>query len=133
MNVERFLESKLQLFSILDLSLVKSVYFVLSLLIYSFYPKLAALDWWFYFILSVLSAMPLWIHLFSQPGNLLDKLHHFIKTNGLPTQVLLFLSVFFTALMLGTLLPILVSFVWWQYLIIVVLLAIKPLTVTWFW
>ena len=133
MNIEHFLEKKLQKFSIIDFSFVKSVYFFLSLLIFSLYPKLSSIDWWFYLILSLMCGMPLWLHLFSQPGNLIDKMHGYLKTNGPSNQVLLFLGVFFFSLMLGSLLPFIVSFTWYLYLIIAILLAIKPLTVTWFW
>ncbi len=104
-----------------------------SLLIFSLYLKLSSLDWLFYLIIALICSMPLWLHLFSQPGNLLEKMHGYLKTNGPPKQVLLFLGVFFFALMLGVLVPAVVSFTWWYYLVIALLLAIKPLTVTWFW
>jgi hypothetical protein len=133
MTVESFLEKKLQQFSIVDFALVKSVYFFISLLVFSLYPKLSSLDWLFYLIMALMCGIPLWIHLFSQSGNLIEKMHGYLKTNGPPKQVLLFLSVFFFALMLGVLIPFIVTFTWWYYIIIAIILAIKPLTVTWFW
>ena len=130
MTIDSFLSKKLQQFSILDLGLVKCVYLVVGLLIYSLYPKLAALNWWFYLVLTVLCSMPLWIHLFSQKGTLLEKMHYYLKTNNPSNQVLLALAMFFLALMLGTLLPIVVSAHWWIYVVVITILAIKPLTVT---
>ncbi|BCA96069.1 hypothetical protein TUM19329_24300 [Legionella antarctica] len=53
MTAESYLESKLQKFSILDIALIKSVYFVSGLLICLLYPKLLSLGWWFYLILTV--------------------------------------------------------------------------------
>jgi hypothetical protein len=133
MSVESFLSSKLHKFSIIDFGFVKSVYFVVGLLIFSLYPQLAGLDWWFYGVLFVMCALPLEIHLFSQPGNLITKMHAYLQTNNPSNQVLLFLSLFFFALMLGVLFPVLVSGPWWLYVVLVVVLAIKPLSKTWFW
>lgn len=133
MSIETFLEKQLQKFSIMDLSLVKFVYFFLSLMIFSLYPKLSALDWWFYLTLTLVCALPLWIFLFSQPGGLFEKMRLYLTSNTPSKQVLLFLSVFFFALMLGVLLPVLISYAWWYYVIISLLLAIKPLTVSRFW
>jgi len=133
MTVESFLSKQLQKFSTFDLGLVKSVYFFFGLLIFSLYPALSAIGWWFYLILYALCAFPLYVHLFSQSGNLLKQTKAYIKTNNPSNQVLLFLSVFFFTFMLSTLLPVLVSASWWVYVIIMVVLAIKPLTKTWFW
>jgi len=133
MTAESFLSKKLQKFSILDLALVKSVYFVFGLLIFVLYPNLSALDWWFYLVLLMMCAMPLEVHLFSQSGSLIQKMHAFLKTNNPSNQVLLFLSVFFSACMFGVWFPVLVSGAWWLYVIIMIPLAIKPMTKTWFW
>jgi hypothetical protein len=133
MSVESYLEAKLQRFSILDLSLVKSVYFVFGLLLCSLYPKLLMLNWWFYLILVVLCALPLEVHLFSQKGNLIEKMTAYLKTNNPSNQVLLFLSVFFFSAMIAVLLPFLTYAYWWVYVILMVCLAIKPLQTSWFW
>ena len=61
MTMDSFLSKKLQQFSILDLGLVKLVYFVFGLLIFSLYPKLSTISWLFYLILTVICIMPLWI------------------------------------------------------------------------
>ena len=133
MTVESFLEEKLQKFSIVDLAFVKSVYFVVGLLVCSLYPKLAMISWLFYFLLCLICAVPLWIHLFAQSGNLLEQMQTYIKTNNPSNQVLLFLSMFFLGLMVASLLPFLASVYWWIYVIILVGLAIKPLQTSWFW
>lgn len=133
MTAESFLSSKLQKFSILDFGLVKLTYGVFGLLMFSLYPKLAGLDWWFYLILTILCTLPLSIHLYSQKGGLIEKMHAYLKTNSPSNQVLVALSMFFLAAMLGVLLPILVSAQWWVYLVLMLILALKPLTVTWFW
>jgi hypothetical protein len=133
MTVESFLEEKLQKFSIIDLSCIKLVYFFMSLMIYVLYPTLSALSWFCYLLLYLLSAMPLYIHLFSQPGTLLEKTHGYLKTNDPAKQVLLFLAVFFFALTLATFIPSLLTLPWWQYFLIAAIFAIKPMTVSWFW
>jgi hypothetical protein len=133
MSVESFLSNQLRKFSLVDFGFVKSVYFVVGLFIYSLYSALSSLDWWFYLTLSIVCAVPLYIHITSLAGNLWQKAHAYLQTNNPSNQVLLFLSLFFLALMTGSLMPILVSGSWWVYVSIIVALAIKPLTKTWFW
>lgn len=133
MSAESFLSNQLRKFSLVDFGFVKTVYFVVGLLVYSLYSALSSINWWFYLILAILCAFPLYIHLFSQQGNLWQKAHIYLQTNNASNQVLLFLSLFFFALMVGTLIPILVSGGWWIYVVIIIILAIKPLTKTWFW
>jgi hypothetical protein len=133
MSVESFLENQLQRLSIIDLGLVKAVYFVIGLLVLSLYPALSTLSIWFYGILFVLCAIPLEIHLFSQPGSLLDKMRSYLKSNNPSNQTLLFLSVFFFSLFIAKLLPAIASAAWWVYLLIMIPLMIKPMTKTWFW
>jgi hypothetical protein len=133
MSAESFLSSQLRKFSLVDFGFVKSVYFVVGLLVYSLYSALSSINWWFYLILAILCALPLYIHLFSQKGNLWLKAHAYLQTNNPSNQVLLFISLFFFALMAGTLIPILVSGSWWIYVLVIAVLAIKPLTKTWFW
>ncbi len=117
----------------LDLALVKIVYFIFGLFIYSVYPALSALNWWFYLILALLCAMPLQIHVWSQSGGLLDKMHAYLKTNNPSNQVLLAMSMFFFAAMVAVLVPVLAGFSWWIYVVAMIVFAIKPMTVTWFW
>ncbi len=133
MTAESFLSKQLQKFSLVDLSLVKSVYFIFGVLIFTLYPRLSFVDWWFYCILFVLCWAPLGVHFFSQEGAFFDKAHAFLKTNNSSNQVLLFLSTFFFAFMLCALIPVLAEVYWWVYLILMVGLAIKPLTKTWCW
>lgn len=133
MTTESFLEKRLQKFSILDISLIKSVYFILGLLIASLYPQLIDSSWVFYFILSILCATPLSIHLFAQKGNYFQKLRLYLKTNNPSNQMLLFLSTFFFALMISCILPMLTEFSWWVYFTLIIALAIKPLQTSWIW
>lgn len=134
MTAETFFSDKLRRFNLIEYFLVMMVYLIVSLLVISFYTKLTKIDWWFYLILTFLSAFPLIVHLFSQTGiNLKSKLQSCIKSNTPALQVLLFLTVFFIACMLAILLPILIRGDWWIYLIIIIILAIKPLQKTWFW
>lgn len=133
MSAESFLSSQLRKFTLVDFGFVKSVYFIFGLLVYSLYSALSSLDWLFYLIMALISALPLYIHLFSQQGNLLQKAHAYLRTNSPSNQVLLFLSLFFLALMIGTIFPVIVSANWWVYAILILILAIKPLTKTWFW
>ncbi len=133
MSAEGFLSKQLQKFNLVDLSLVKSVYFVLGLLIFTLYPRLSFLDWWFYGLLFLICWLPLAVHFFSQAGSLIEKAHTFLKTNNPSNQVLLFLSTFFFAFMICILIPMLADVYWWVYGILMALLAIKPLTKTWYW
>ena len=133
MTAESFLSKQLQKFTLVDLSLVKSVYFVFGLLVFTLYSRLSFLDWWFYGVMFVLCWLPLAVHFFSQKGTVLEKAHAFLKTNNPSNQVLIFLSTFFFAFMLCVLIPVLASVAWWVYAIIMVVLAIKPLTKTWCW
>jgi hypothetical protein len=131
MNIELLLEEKLRKFSIIDFALVKWMYFFLSLFICSLIPGLPNSGWFFYFVLSLLCNVPLMIHLFSQEGTLLEKMHAYLKTNGPANQMLVFLSVFFFTIMLCSLLPILAIANTFTFLIIAVLLAVKPVYVAW--
>jgi hypothetical protein len=133
MAMERFLSKKLQQFSVLDMGLIKCVYLIFGLLIFSLYPKLSVLNWWFYLTLAILCSIPLWVHLFFQKGSLLKKIHAYLKTNNPSNQMLLAMAMFFFALTFGVLLPSLVGLPWWIYLGAMIILAIKPLTVSWFW
>lgn len=133
MSAESYLNKKLSRFSIVDLSCIKLVYFTLSLLAFALYPRLGHLAWWFYAILTVISIFPLWVHLFSQKGKFIKKMHAYLKKNTSSNQILLFFSCFFFALMLGVFFPIITEFQWWVYVIVSLLFAIKPLTVSWIW
>jgi len=133
MNVEHFLESQLRKFSLIDIAFVKMVYLMVGLLVSALYLPMAALSGWFYFILVVICAFPLEVHLFSQEGSLLEKSHAYLKSNNPSNQVLLFLTQFFFAQLLAKLFPVLASFSAWIYLIVIIPLMIKPLTKTWFW
>lgn len=133
MNVERFLSDQLRKFTMVDFAFVKLVYFVVGLFIFSLYPKFALVGWVFYLVVTIFCAFPLYIHLFSQKGGLFQKAEAYLQTNNPSNQVLLFLSLFFFSLMIGSLVPVLVSASWWIYLVLIIVLAIKPLTKTWFW
>ena len=132
MTIESFLSRKIQHFSIEDLGLVKAAYLVLGFYIFSIYPPLHALDWWFYLILALLSVLPLGVHLFSQKGNILEKTYQYIKTNSPSNQMLLALTMFFYALTIGKLFPVLLSAPQWVYLVLIFLFAIKPVKIVWF-
>ena len=133
MTEESFLSEKLRSFSLLDLILIKLVYLFIGLLVFSLYSKLSEINWWFYFALALITNFPVWIHLFSFKGNYLKKTKQYIKTNNPAYQVLLFLSLTFFACLLGTWFPILNLQDWWYYLIIILILAIKPLKSNIFW
>jgi fatty acid desaturase len=133
MSVESYLSSQLQKFNIVDFACVKTVYFLFGLLIFSLYSPLASIDWWFYLIFLVFTAFPLEVHLFSQKGGYVEKMHHYLKTNNPSNQVLLFLSIFFFTCMLAVLIPVLASATWWVYLILMAIFAIKPMTKSWYW
>lgn len=134
MTIESYLSAKLSRFNIIDLFFVISVYIVFSLLIAELYGKLALIDWWFYLILMILSMLPLLARFVSQPGGkVTDKMQSCLKNNGPMQQVLLFFTTFFLAMILVDFFPVLASGVWWIYVVIMVVLAIKPLQKSWIW
>ena len=132
-TIEGYLESRLQKFSILDVALIKLVYFVFGLLICSLYPKLLTLDWWYYLSLTVLCALPLWFHFMSLDGSFLERANAYLRTNTPSFQELLFLTLFFFAMMMGVLLPVITHAYWWVYGIIIIALSIKPVNTSWVW
>ncbi len=87
MTEESFLSEKLRKFSLLDLMLVKLVYLFIGLLALSLYPKLVQVGWWFYLVLTLIAAFPLWIHLFSFKGSYLEKAEQYRNTNNPAYQV----------------------------------------------
>jgi hypothetical protein len=133
MSTESYLENNLRKFSLFDFALVKLTYLAVSLLIFSLYSKLDLLDWWFYLVAFLICAMPLWVYLYSLPGNLTAKKQEYIKHNNPSNQILLFLSIFFFACLFSVWFPVLVSLHWWVYVILAVVFAIKPATVSRTW
>lgn len=134
MSAEIFLSEKLRRFEIMDYVFVMLVYFVFGLMVLSVYPPLMGIGWWFYLILLVICALPLIIHLMSQPGDtLLSKFNPCVKSNTPSLQVLLSLTMFFTACIIVSLIPLLAHVKWWIYLIIMVIFSLKPLQKNWFW
>ena len=133
MTGESFLSKKLQKFSVLDLVLVKLVYLFIGILVFSIYVPLSQISWWFYLILTMIAAFPLYLHTFSFSGDYFSKAKMYVKTNNPSNQVLLFLTMFFFAGLLATFFPALVQFHWWYYLIVIIVLAVKPLKSTIFW
>lgn len=133
MSIESFLNKRLQKFSGLDFTLVNLVYITLSLLVFHFYPKLHLLDWWFYFTVMIVALFPQTVHLYSQSGNHFEKLRAYLQTNTSSNQMLSFIALFFAGLCIGVVYPVLTTFQWWIYLIVIAVLAIKPLTVSRVW
>lgn len=134
MSSETYFSEKLRLFNVIEYILVMLVYFVVGLLIVSIYPPLRGIDWWFYLLLMIVCVFPLIIHLISQPGDTLkSKLYSCVKSNSPSLQVLLFLAMFFLSCIAEFIFPFLVQVKWWLYLIIIVILSLKPLQKTWFW
>lgn len=134
MNFEEYLTNKLSRFSLLEYILVMLVYLVIGLLIASFYTPLQTLGWWFDLIVVVLSAFPLIVHLLSQPGKRFrERINSCLKHNTPALQVLLFISMFFFALFMISLLPLLAQVKWWIYVILIIVFAILPLRKSWVW
>ncbi|KTC85310.1 hypothetical protein [Legionella cincinnatiensis] len=134
MSAETYLSKKLHRFDLIDYVLVMIVYFVVGLLIFSIYPPLRGIDWWFYLLLLIIGIFPLIIHLVSRPGDTLkSKFHSCVKTNTPALQVLLFLGMFFFSCIMELIFPIFDQVPLWVYLIIIVILSLKPLQKTWFW
>ncbi|ADA79188.1 putative membrane protein [Francisella tularensis] len=65
MYEEQFLAEKLQQFSLLDIALVKIVYFLVGLLVATNYIVLTSVSWIFYLLMFLIAVFPIVIHLFS--------------------------------------------------------------------
>lgn len=95
MYEEQFLAEKLQQFSLLDIALVKIVYFLVGLLVATNYIVLTSVSWIFYLLMFLIAVFPIVIHLFSFEGSYIQKARKYLKTNKPSYQVLLFFSMFF--------------------------------------
>ncbi|AJI73671.1 conserved hypothetical protein [Francisella tularensis subsp. novicida GA99-3548] len=133
MYEEQFLAEKLQQFSLLDIALVKIVYFLVGLLIASNYIILTSISWIFYLLMFLIAVFPIVIHLFSFEGSYIQKARKYLKTNKPSYQVLLFFSMFFFACTLAVLIPALSLVPWYVYLILIIIFAIKPMRSNMFW
>ncbi|MBK2008850.1 hypothetical protein IB622_00445, partial [Francisella orientalis] len=90
MYEEEFLSEKLQRFTLVDIALVKIVYFLVGLLIISSYSTLALVSWVFYLLMFLTAVFPIVIHLLSFEGLYIEKARKYLKTNKPLYQVLLF-------------------------------------------
>ncbi|WP_265658181.1 hypothetical protein [Francisella philomiragia] len=133
MYEEEFLSEKLQRFTLVDIALVKIVYFLVGLLIISSYSILALVSWVFYLLMFLTAVFPIVIHLLSFEGSYIEKAHKYLKTNKPSYQVLLFFSMFFFACMLAVLIPVLLDVPWYVYVILIAIFAIKPMRSNMFW
>ena len=133
MLTEDFLSHKLQRFSLFDLILVKLVYLILGILVSTNYQDLLSISWIFYLIFALISAFPLYLHFFATKGSYLDKSKNYLRTNKPSYQVLLFLSMFFLGCTLSVLISWLSLISWWAYVILIIILAIKPMRSNVFW
>ncbi|ACD30401.1 hypothetical protein Q0N14_02030 [Francisella tularensis subsp. mediasiatica] len=133
MYEEQFLAEKLQQFSLLDIALVKIVYFLVGLLVATNYIVLTSVSWIFYLLMFLIAVFPIVIHLFSFEGSYIQKARKYLKTNKPSYQVLLFFSMFFFACTLAVLIPALSLVPWYVYLILIVIFAIKPMRSNMFW
>ncbi|EDZ90828.1 hypothetical protein [Francisella tularensis] len=133
MYEEQFLAEKLQQFSLLDIALVKIVYFLVSLLVATNYIVLTSVSWIFYLLMFLIAVFPIVIHLFSFEGSYIQKARKYLKTNKPSYQVLLFFSMFFFACTLAVLIPALSLVPWYVYMILIIIFAIKPMRSNMFW
>ncbi|MED7787444.1 hypothetical protein [Francisella sp. 19X1-34] len=133
MYEEEFLSEKLQHFTLVDIALVKIVYFLVGLLIATNYLVLTEVSWIFYLLMFLVAVFPIVIHLFSFEGSYVEKARMYLKTNKPSYQVLLFFSMFFFACMLAVLIPALILVPWYAYVILIVVFAIKPMRSNMFW
>ncbi|APC91067.1 MULTISPECIES: hypothetical protein [Francisella] len=133
MYEEQFLAEKLQQFTLVDIALVKIVYFLVGVLVATNYLVLTTVSWIFYLLMFLTAVFPIVIHLFSFEGSYIEKARMYIKTNKPSYQVLLFFSQFFFACMLVVLVPILIVVPWYVYAILIVVFAIKPMRSNMFW
>jgi len=133
MTVEEKLSAKLRRFSRVDIVFVKLTYFVVGLLLVSLFQGLQMLHWGYFLTLMIIAMVPLYIHMFGHGGTLCEKADHYLKTNNPSNQALLFLSMMGFSGFLASLFPVLAMYDWKVYVVLIILLAIKPMTKTIFW
>lgn len=126
MTMYKFLSNKLQKFSVCDFRMVKGVYVILGLFIASLYVPVLGLSAWFYLIFACLAAAPLLMFAFSFEGDIRNKAEQYLKHNNPSNQVLTLVSCVNFGFMLAVIFPFLASWYWWVYLVLIVLLLIKP-------
>ncbi|MED7789089.1 hypothetical protein [Francisella sp. 19X1-34] len=130
---EEYISENLHKFSLLDIILVEIVYFLVGVLIATNYYALMNMSWIFDIVIALIAMAPIIIHLFTIQGSLLDKIHHYVETNNPAYQTLLFFSMFFLGCTLANLLPVLSLVPWYGYIILMIVLSIKPMRSNLFW
>jgi len=130
---EEFIASKLRKFSLVDICLVSLVYFLVGLLVSTNYYPLLHISWIFYLVLICITSIPIILHLFTVYGLLLDRIHHYVKTNNPAYQTLLFLTMFFLGCIVVTFITSLCLIPSYIYIILIIILAIKPMRSNLFW
>jgi hypothetical protein len=122
---EEFIASKLRKFSLVDICLVSLVYFLVGLLISTNYYPLLHISWIFYFVLICITSIPIILHLCTVDGLLLNRIHHYVKTNNQAYQTLLFLTMFFLGCMAVTLIASLCIVPSYIYIILIIILLLS--------
>ena len=130
---EEFIANKLRKFSLIDICLVSIVYFLVGLLIATNYYPLQNISWIFYLVLICITGIPIILHLFTVEGPLLDRIHHYVKTNNQAYQTLLFLTMFFLGCIVATFITSLCLIPSYIYIILIIIFAIKPMRSNLFW
>lgn len=133
MYEEQFLAEKLQQFSLLDIALVKIVYFLVGLLVATNYIVLTSVSWIFYLLMFLIAVFPIVIHLFSHLRvHISKKRVNILKQISHHTKYFCSLVCFF-ACTLAVLIPALSLVPWYVYLILIIIFAIKPMRSNMFW
>lgn len=127
MNLYETLSQKLQKLSIADFIMIKWIYLFLGILLATAYHSVFYLSVWFYLILTVVAALPPLMFTLSFKGNIIEKTKQYLAHNNPSNQVLVLISCFSFGITVAVLFPILTGFHWYVYLILMLILAIKPL------
>ncbi len=126
MSIYQTLSDKLRNLSIADYIMTETIYTVIGLLVGSIYHTLLGLSFWFYMGLTVIAGLPLILELASYKGTLKECLKQYLNNNTPTRQALTFLCCFFFALTFACFFPVLVSFSWYIYVAIIIVMVIKP-------
>lgn len=133
MSLNKTIETHLRKMSILDISLIKTIYLLLGFLIAACYPKLLTLDWQVYLIVMIITVIPFLLGVFGEKEQgYIKKAMKFLSKKWTPAhQVLLLLYILSVSFILAIFFPVLSSFSFESYLVVIILLMIKPFYNIW--
>ncbi len=126
MTTYQFLSKKLQKFTLVEFAMVKWVYITLGVLIASLYTPLLAVSGWAFLVITLLAGLPLIVYTLGFKGGIKQKCRQYLQNNNPSNQVLTLISCSFLGIAAAAFCPVLASYEWWVYILIMLILVAKP-------